>query len=213
MLDREETLRFADGGHAELIGNHPALDLVNTVGWRLDPGRSVDRLSDGDALLRWATFAGLLEGGAGPVAPGEPDLAAAAVRGLRDMLHRVLQSLALGAPPDPAALTALRARLLEALGREEVEVGRLMPLEWSAPSRTVADLPVRLALAGWELLAREDVRRLRQCRDDDCGWLFLDRSRNGSRVWCSSADCGNRARARRHYARQAESRQLAGGRQ
>ena len=31
--------------------------------------------------------------------------------------------------------------------------------------------------------------------------LFLDRTKNHSRIWCSSADCGNRSRARRHYRR------------
>jgi predicted RNA-binding Zn ribbon-like protein len=43
--------------------------------------------------------------------------------------------------------------------------------------------------------------RLRRCDDDGCGWLFLDTTRNHSRRWCSSGDCGNRDRARRHYAR------------
>jgi predicted RNA-binding Zn ribbon-like protein len=203
MLEREDVLRLADGGHVELIGNHLALDLVNTVAWRLDPRRAVDRLPDGEALQRWATVVGLPGTVGAPT--GEADRAATAVRELREQLHRALQPVALGGPPDAAALRELRTRLLAALAREEVEVARLMPLEWSVDVRTVADLPSRLALAAWDLLAHEDGRRLRQCRDDDCGWLFLDRSRNGSRVWCSSADCGNRARARRHYARHAGS--------
>ncbi|MFJ9034356.1 CGNR zinc finger domain-containing protein [Streptomyces sp. NPDC102274] len=29
----------------------------------------------------------------------------------------------------------------------------------------------------------------------------LDRSRSGTRRWCSSGDCGNRDRVRRHYSR------------
>ncbi|MFD9792685.1 CGNR zinc finger domain-containing protein [Streptomyces sp. NPDC059070] len=29
----------------------------------------------------------------------------------------------------------------------------------------------------------------------------MDRTRGGTRRWCSSGDCGNRDRARRHYAR------------
>jgi len=29
----------------------------------------------------------------------------------------------------------------------------------------------------------------------------VDESRNGSRRWCSMKDCGNRAKARRHYHR------------
>jgi predicted RNA-binding Zn ribbon-like protein len=30
---------------------------------------------------------------------------------------------------------------------------------------------------------------------------FFDVSKNGTRRWCSMSGCGNRAKARRHYAR------------
>ena len=43
--------------------------------------------------------------------------------------------------------------------------------------------------------------RVRRCADPQCGWMFLDTSRSRPRLWCSMADCGNRAKARRHYAR------------
>ena len=76
-----------------------------------------------------------------------------------------------------------------------------MPLEWSIGLRSIDDLPDAVGLQVWRLLEQEDRARLRQCQDTDCGWLFLDRTKNGSRVWCSSADCGNRTRARRHYQR------------
>ncbi len=52
------------------------------------------------------------------------------------------------------------------------------------------------------LLTAEDLTRVKMCAStDDCGWLFLDTTRNRSRQWCDIATCGNRARARRHYAR------------
>jgi predicted RNA-binding Zn ribbon-like protein len=35
------------------IGGHLALDLCNTVSWRLDPGRRVDRLGTGPDLVAW----------------------------------------------------------------------------------------------------------------------------------------------------------------
>jgi predicted RNA-binding Zn ribbon-like protein len=38
--------------------------------------------------------------------------------------------------------------------------------------------------------------------DGHCGWMFLDLSRQRTRRWCSMEDCGNRAKARRHYASQ-----------
>jgi predicted RNA-binding Zn ribbon-like protein len=75
-----------------------------------------------------------------------------------------------------------------------------MPIEWRTPG-TLGGLSDLLAVHAWQLLQNGDPSRLRQCRGEGCGWLFLDGSRNGSRVWCSSADCGNRSRARRHYRR------------
>jgi predicted RNA-binding Zn ribbon-like protein len=54
-----------------------------------------------------------------------------------------------------------------------------------------------------EVLTSEKRTRLGQCADDrGCGWLFLDTSKNRSRRWCDMEDCGNRAKARRHYLRE-----------
>ncbi len=52
-----------------------------------------------------------------------------------------------------------------------------------------------------DFLVSSDLKRLKQCADDFCGWLFIDKSRNYSRRWCSMKDCGNRAKAHRHYLR------------
>jgi predicted RNA-binding Zn ribbon-like protein len=45
------------------------------------------------------------------------------------------------------------------------------------------------------------LNRLRHCNGQRCDWLFIDNSRNHSRRWCSMSGCGNRAKARRSYAR------------
>ena len=39
------------------------------------------------------------------------------------------------------------------------------------------------------------------CDGDGCAWLFIDTSKNRTRRWCDMAICGNRAKARRHYAK------------
>ncbi|MEO6889729.1 MAG: CGNR zinc finger domain-containing protein, partial [Ktedonobacteraceae bacterium] len=52
-----------------------------------------------------------------------------------------------------------------------------------------------------ELLTSEEVKRVKECPARDCGWLFLDMSKNGSRQWCSMEGCGSRAKMRRQYAR------------
>jgi predicted RNA-binding Zn ribbon-like protein len=55
-------------------------------------------------------------------------------------------------------------------------------------------------------LQSSQLHLIRTCQGPGCGWMFLDRTRSHTRRWCSSGDCGNRDRARRHYARQAQLR-------
>jgi predicted RNA-binding Zn ribbon-like protein len=43
--------------------------------------------------------------------------------------------------------------------------------------------------------------RLKACRREVCHWLFYDRSRNRSAVWCQMAVCGNRTKTRAYRAR------------
>ena len=57
-----------------------------------------------------------------------------------------------------------------------------------------------------KLLLSNQPERVKQCRE--CGWLFYDTTRNLSRRWCDMQTCGNKAKARRHYERVKESRQI-----
>ena len=59
--------------------------------------------------------------------------------------------------------------------------------------------PVLRAAA--RLLTSLERERVRQCAAGDCAWLFLDRSRNGTRRWCDMTVCGNREKARRFQRR------------
>lgn len=44
-------------------------------------------------------------------------------------------------------------------------------------------------------------RRLKLCRDGGCQQVFYDRSKNGSRCWCSMEVCGNRSKTRAYRTR------------
>src|SRR5918994_975549 len=60
-------------------------------------------------------------------------------------------------------------------------------------------VPDRAADAALDVLRGADLARLRRCPPEagGCGWVFVDRSRNGSRRWCRMADCGSTVKARR----------------
>ncbi|HKB57972.1 MAG TPA: CGNR zinc finger domain-containing protein [Lacunisphaera sp.] len=66
------------------------------------------------------------------------------------------------------------------------------------------DLPLWIVMReAAELLTSGRLARVRECLGDECSWLFLDTTRNHSRMWCSMQGCGNRAKVRRHRVRHA----------
>jgi predicted RNA-binding Zn ribbon-like protein len=85
---------------------------------------------------------------------------------------------------------------------EQVEVKR-GKVEF-VPSRdiSVLELPgLRVTAAALALLRNPPAGRIKTCPGENCGWKFLDRSKNRSRRWCDMAVCGNIAKAREYRAR------------
>lgn len=58
-----------------------------------------------------------------------------------------------------------------------------------------------LAVEEWASLQGPDGSRIRPCADTGCQHFLVDHSRANARKWHSMEICGNRAKARRHYAR------------
>lgn len=176
------------------VGGHLALDLCNTMSWRLDPARTVDRLTSPADLPAWFRA---VTGHSGPSTPDAADLAA--VRHLRDATIRALDAhLDNTEPPRQDLLIVYEAwRAALALADPPRALPLTVTVDPSAPHR----LAPHLALAVAELLHRPDLSTLHRCEGEGCGWLFLDTTRNHSRRWCDSQDCGNRARVRAYTRR------------
>jgi predicted RNA-binding Zn ribbon-like protein len=49
------------------------------------------------------------------------------------------------------------------------------------------------------LLTSDQLSQVKRC--PNCGWLFIDTSRNGMRRWCSMDICGKQIKSRRQYQR------------
>jgi predicted RNA-binding Zn ribbon-like protein len=45
----------------------------------------------------------------------------------------------------------------------------------------------------------DKLERVKEC--PNCGWLFLDTTKNGKRRWCSMEDCGSNVKALEYYYR------------
>ena len=191
--------------HGDLVAGHPALDLVNTAtAW--DQPVPVDWLGNYDSLIDWAALAGVVEVEEAAVlrrsARAHPDLATVALadaRGLRDALREVATDLITMRSPAAGSLLKLETRWKAAVGRSclaAAKVPGLLVLK-NAPSHleVIGD---RTALRAVDLFHAFPAHRARICRGTYCGWLFIDTSKGGRRVWCDMATCGNAAKSRRH---------------
>jgi predicted RNA-binding Zn ribbon-like protein len=195
--------RGGSGGAAfSQIGGHPALDLVNTVEWRRDPARALDNLGRYRAVLDWALELEIITSAERRtllrLAKAHPEDAArelGRVTGLREDINAALVEHA------QAAVDRLAGLQREALEHADLRTtGHWWDwVETVLALRTPRDRVTRLAV---DLMTGADVVLVHRCEDIACGWLYLDRSPRRNRRWCSAADCGNRNRARRYYARQ-----------
>ena len=192
-----------------LISGHLALDFANTAGWHASDHRNEWLNAYGD-FVAWARHAASLPAKEATTLlqladkhPGKAQQAFVKVLQLREADYRVFAALSQGRLPTQADLDQIHSARIAAL-----EAARFAPgadgrpvLDWS-PRSTDLLRPIHpVIVAATDLLGADDLKRLRQCGNHPCGWLFLDRSRNGSRRWCSSSDCGNTTRVRRFRAK------------
>ncbi|PDT05172.1 hypothetical protein CO666_05980 [Rhizobium chutanense] len=167
-------------------GGALALDVANSVVLRDDSARRIDRFAIGEQMRGFPQAAAkfcaerALFGDIAPVsAENETDFIA-----LREAIDLYFRKRILDGGDDQ-----LLAALLEATART---------LRNASPG----SLAAATAHSVLRLIAMPDPQRMKIC--GNCGWLFIDRSKNRSRAWCDMAVCGNRAKANRHYRRKKE---------
>ena len=189
------------------------LDFTNTVNWHASP-QPVEELPAYGDLVRWAQGVGMLTE---PEAqrlkrqsarrPTEAAAVLSRAHILREAVYRLLSATAHGHAADAADLDLINAELPRALAQ-----ARLAPaaagyaLYWPAAPDALDRMLWPAAYSAADLLAQPELlSRVGECADDrGCGYLFLDMTKNRSRRWCDMKDCGNRAKARRHYERHRE---------
>lgn len=186
-----------------------SLDFANTQDWHASQ-HPVEYLNSYADVVRWGEDARLVNAEQGrhlrAQAAKQPEEAKRAYERaiqFREALYHIFSSFYAGKPIPSSDLDLLNFVLRRAMsGLQVAPIEGELRWEW-APGIDGIDLilwPVARAAA--DLLTSDKISRVRECEDDrGCGYLFLDQSKNRSRRWCSMESCGNRAKARRHYAR------------
>jgi predicted RNA-binding Zn ribbon-like protein len=164
-----------------------AFDVANSVILRHDDARRIDRFASPGQLESFPKAAANFcaeRALFGDIQPVQQENNSTFV-GLREAIDGYFRARVLGHDAND-----LLADLLDALSRSLRQATATNGLDAATVHSTL------------RLLAMPEEGRMKIC--GNCGWLFLDRSKNKSRAWCDMAVCGNRAKANRHYRRKKE---------
>jgi predicted RNA-binding Zn ribbon-like protein len=211
-LNQQTRKRGADPTFPRLLGDRLCLDFANTIeGPR--SARPEEFLHSYADLVRWGYHARAL--GRDEVErlldesvhlPNGAAVVFDRAIALREAITRVFSAVAARATPQASDLALLQTEYVRALRQSRLEPAGDR-FDWGSAANALAlDRPLGvIARSAIDVLTTDDLSRVKECPGaDDCGWLFYDTSKNGSRKWCSMEGCGSRLKMRRQYARRKE---------
>jgi predicted RNA-binding Zn ribbon-like protein len=169
-------------------------DFLNTIGVAT---HGPDLLADTTLARAWAesavrTWSALR--GVEAQAPALDDADLSKLRALRDTIAKMVA----GDPPD------------------ERGIGSIRSVSGSFALSSTGEVRLDPTGSGWRWMAaalwseillsqqHDTWRRIKTCRNHQCGMAFYDRSKNNSGVWCDVKTCGNAANLRASRARRRE---------
>lgn len=165
-------MTYSTGTPLKAVAGRLALDFVNTADWTPFDTVLKDRITTMADVSAWTAQMGL------------PD---AHWDGTVDTLRE------------------FRAGVRQAIrGQGSLAQGVTLPKPEQPFTQWLRRQPLRdlIAASALSILAdSRELERVRLCPGHDCGWLFLDETKNARRKWCLMEVCGNRAKSSRHYAR------------
>jgi predicted RNA-binding Zn ribbon-like protein len=197
-----ETIQLPNG-----IGGNLALDFVNTTEFR-GTDHCLEALHSYAHVLVFCLREDLFSVQEGAMLEvvalrrrTEAETAFQTALDLREALYRIFLSVIEGGQPLAPDLDRLNESLVA--GQRQIVLDD-QGFAWVWAQRpNLSRILAPIALAAAELLTSERLSQVRQC--PNCGWLFVDTSRNHSRRWCSMDFCGSQVKSRRQYERRKNS--------
>ena len=182
---------FEEAGFGKVA---PCVDLVNSEEWD-GFGQFTDHLMN----PRWlATFLQHWELYPFP----SKDVPRRKLERLRNLLRQAAEKLAAGGSLGRSELSALNQVLNVPVRQKLVQDQNGFRAETIPVRSNWAWVIARIAASFGEMLANQEVERIKVCANSDCRWVFHDPTKARTKRWCNDRTCGNRARVRRARAAQ-----------
>jgi len=196
----------SDPRNLKLIGGSLCLDFTNTVDCR-NSDHQGEILSTYPNLVIWSQHAKILTEDeaqallrAATLHVTDAKIVLERAITMREALYRICSGIANRRPPAATDIEVLNAELSAAMAKMRLKpAAAANSWTYTFEGRELDRMLWPVIRSTAELLTSDKLDRICECQGDNCGWLFLDMSRNRSRRWCDMKDCGNRAKARRHY--------------
>jgi len=192
-----------------LDGGNLSLNFVNTVEYRNEEF-AVDFLHHYLDLITWANFADgvgdyqkeMLQGLSQEKSNEAKQIYCEAIQ-LREAMYEYIINLINQEEVRPASMQMINQWIPRAFSNLELRlVDRDYVLDWNVDNFGLESVLWPIIKAFVDLVTSKNSKRIKRC--SNCGWLFVDNSKNRSRRWCSMEICGNRVKARR-FAQKAQS--------
>lgn len=199
----------------EFVGGYLCLDFANTVGG-LRGAIANERLASYADLVRWSYQARLVtdeeQWNLLQMARGAEDAAHQVLRRastLREAIYAIFTAIGAGTQVDADALMVLNGEVRLALANAQLSASAEgFVWTWGCPQGALDQMIGPIVRSAADLLTSPDVRMVRTCLSESCGWLFVDATKNHRRLWCTMTGCGNKARVRRHRQRMRENQSV-----
>lgn len=189
----------------DLSGGNLCLDFANTLDNRVS--KPSEHLHSYRHLIAWGEQAKVLSTEQGELllkraSQQEAETVFQRAIEVREAIYRIFAALAEGEMPEDADLALLNEVVASALAHSRiVRHEQHFHWDWQFEAGALDYVLWPVVRAAADLLTSDALPMLRMCAAEDCGWLFMDTSKNQTRRWCSMKSCGNRAKARRHIGR------------
>lgn len=192
----------------KFVGGNPCLDFVNTVGNHLSSQQS-EYLKSYEDLIAWGVASRVINKREGKKLletfnnnSAKSSKALRKAIELREILFRILVATALKRDYSPSLIADFNVYLSETLKYIQIEkTGDKFSWEYDKSKNNLEQIIWAITWSAANLLVNENLKFLKVCADNLCGWLFLDTSKNKKRCWCDMKDCGNRNKFRRYYSK------------
>jgi predicted RNA-binding Zn ribbon-like protein len=188
------------------LSNEPCIDFVTSKQW-VGGTPADDLFTSYSSLVEWCRHIGILteDESKQQISLSRTHIEEAnsvvekAVQ-LRESVYRIFSACVNRKTPTVQDLDRLNHELSIALSHIQISnPSSKFSWSWSKMDSPLEWILWPVSRSAAELLTSNRLQRVRQC--SECRWLFMDSSRNASRRWCDMKICGNRAKARRYYAR------------